>query len=97
MFREFTMAKKSIYGYEDLVEVEEYIVGESNNEENDDAVKSIEPTSEELMAAKQLAGEPNSFENISATLFKSLVEKGLAADAGEGKIMRGFKWHNHFR
>lgn len=54
-----------------------------------------EPTTEELEVAKLLQGNPNTFDNISVTIFKSLAAKGLAADAGDEGWMRGYKWHDY--
>ena len=77
------------------VESEELDLVEESQGDIEYVQESNEPTAEELEVAKLLQGNPNTFDNISVAVFKSLAAKGLAADAGDEGWMRGFKWHNY--
>lgn len=53
------------------------------------------PSTEAIAAGKSLTGSPDVY-NFPIGVVNQLLHFGIAADAGEGKLMRGFRWFQYY-
>ena len=53
------------------------------------------PSTEAIAAGKTLTGSPDTY-NFPVGVVNQLLHFGIAADAGDGTLMRGYRWFQYY-